>query len=75
MTGACSQQDWTDWKASMAKCTSINSVDYLQSIFKLAIMEIRDLLLRYSELLAKKIEIDSEISDIERKFNELANKC
>ena len=38
-------------------------------------MEIRDLLLRYSELLAKKIEIDSEISNIERKFNELANKC
>jgi len=59
----------------MAKCTSINSVDYLQSIFKLIIMEIRDLLLRYSELLVKKIEIDSEISDIERKFNELANKC
>lgn len=59
----------------MAKCTSINSVDYLQSIFKLAIMEIRDLLLRYSELLVKKMEIDSEILDIERKFNELANKC
>ena len=38
-------------------------------------MEIRDLLLRYSELLVKKMEIDSEILDIERKFNELANKC
>lgn len=59
----------------MAKCTSINSVDYLQSIFKLAIMEIQNLLLRYSGLLMKKMEIDSEISDIERKFNELANKC
>lgn len=38
-------------------------------------MEIRDLLLRYSALQMKKREIDSEISDIERKFNELANKC
>ena len=38
-------------------------------------MEIRDLALRYSELLVKKMEIDSEILDIERKFNELANKC
>lgn len=38
-------------------------------------MEILDLLLRYSALQMKKIEIDSEISDIERKFNELANKC
>lgn len=59
----------------MAKCTSINSVDYLQSIFKLAIMKIQDLLLRYSALQMKKTEIDAEISDIERKFNELANKC
>lgn len=38
-------------------------------------MKIQDLLLRYSALQMKKTEIDAEISDIERKFNELANKC